>query len=364
MAAEFLNGATHLTLHEAITKGYITTRQTGSFKEILDPLNSYLRLDGIASYDTETKSFIYEKLKFITPEPEAEHLCHFTMSYQLIPEGTAKEDRIEYLNNFTKYRNDLCFSNLANLLSKDSVYNSFQYKDAPDKHGNIIQMNRSRDNVIGSTNIIILDIDKASIDINTLHDYLAEIPHLLATTADKTNLFKYRLLLPINVELSADAKQYSYVVKKLAAELLLDVDKVSFNLNHPYYGYKDSVILTNETGNLFDITKFLTDYAKGEDVKLDKPPVVYKTEKARKNNVNQILDNATKVFDYAINAPMGEGSISLARASLHMASESFTQSEYLMCINFIHDQWENKMGETRFKASIVDQYLSKMQPDK
>ena len=374
MAAEFIKGKTkYITLHDAIAKGFIT-KQTPGFKDILDPINSYLRLNGTVSYDPELKAFCYEKLNFIE-DPEVEpdepedtvptapqadpQRCHYAMSYTILPQGTAKEDRIEYLANFTKYRNDLCPTNLVNLLTKDSVYNTFQYKDAPDKHGTIVTMNRNRDNIVSKTNLIVLDVDKTTISMEDMHEYMNEIPHILSSTSDPDNNMKYRILLPINVELDgSNHKQYSYVVRRLAADLLITVDKVSYNPAHPYYGYANSKVLENNHGRLYDITKYLTEFAKDELVQ-DKPPVAssFKTEKGRSNHVNSILDNASRVFSYAIEARHGEGSLMLARACLHMITEGFTSDEMEMAIKFINSQWSSPMPDQRLYATLLDNYM-------
>lgn len=363
MADEFRSGTQYITLHDAVSKGYTTSKST-NFKDLLNLLNSYLRLDGIVSYDHEVKAFTYSKLEYIE-QPEAPVLkerCHYSMSYTILPEGTHKDDRLSYLDNFEKFRDDLCETNLVNLLTKDSVYNTFKYKDAPNKHGAMVYMNRNRDNIISSTNIIILDVDKSTIDINSMHSYLEEIPHILSTTSNKDNLMKYRILLPINVELDGtNHKLYSYVVRRLAADLLIEVDKVSFSPSHPYYGYKDSLVLTNNNGHLYDITGYMTEFAKEELVQ-PKPPKVqdFKTKKAREAHVNSILDNIHTVFSYVIDAPHGQGSLSLARACLHMKDEGFTATEMDMAINYLNDQWESPMPKARIQK-LISQYSAQCQ---
>lgn len=365
MADEFLSGTRVIPLHEAVTKGY-TTSKAVNFKDLLGVINSYLRLSGLVSYDNDTKSFVYSELEFVEPqeqtveEEQVLERCHYTMSYTVLPDNTPKDERIQYLDSFTKYRNDLCEQNLINLLTRDTVYNTFQYKDAQDKHGNLVQMNRNRDNIISNTNLIILDVDKSQIDIHSMHDYLSDIPHILATTSDSSNLFKYRILLPVNVEIDGtNHRLYSYIVRKLAAELLIEVDKVSYSPSHPYYGYSGALTLSNNKGRLYDVTKYMTEFARGEDT-LSKPLKVkpeFKTEKGRSNHVSQMLDNVDEVFQYAIEAPHGEGSLRLARMCMHCRDEGFTAEELETAVRYVNSCWESPMPDSRLEKTLLSTYM-------
>jgi hypothetical protein len=276
-----------------------------------------------------------------------------------------KDDRKFHLDNFDKYRNDLCFNNLANLLSRDTIYSVFQYREAPNKHGELITMNRAQANIISTTNLIVLDVDNSEVPMQIMHEYLQVHRHIIATTSDVTNKHKFRILLPINVELDgSNTKQFNYITKRIAADLLIDADKVSFNTCQPFYGYAGAEIIQQETGQLFDITEYLTGYASGEEqIALVHKPTTFKTKAGRDNHVNKIIDNAAKVFSYVIEAESGRGSFELARASLHMRDEKFTKSEYIMVMNYINQCWENPMEQGRFEKSLLDQFTPQMEDD-
>ena len=391
LAELFKKGKTQfITLDSALTNGYIN-RVTKDFKEILDPLNSVLRTHGTCQYNIESKSFIYTPFVRVendseldtnptkgdysvsytllidedgNPTPAARSLEDAPDSLQTYKEKTdwVKEPRQYLLNNFDRTRDDVGLPNIVNLLKRDSIYSAFTY-DNIEKDGVTVPNKRSQETLNSSTKLIVLDIDKSEISMEDMHEYLEHYKHITASSIDNTNKYKFRLIIPINVELSGtDTKLYSYVVKRLAADLLVTADKVSFNPAHPYYGYKNATVLLQEGGQLMDVTKYLTDYASDPEFHQQKPILQSKpkTEQGRKNHVARLLDDVNKIFDYVISAEQGEGSLMMARASMHMRDEFFSKEEYTMAMNYINSLWEYPMPESRFQK-LINQYIDEMQ---
>lgn len=357
LAQVFKSGKTNIiTLDSALTNGYIN-RVSKDFKEILDPLNSVLRTDGTVSYNEESKVFIYSAYKRIQEEESQGDLC---MSYTILPDGTSKDDRQYHLNAFDKARCNLGLQNIVNLLSKDAIYSAFTYDTITDDEGNQVENKRGQATINSDTKLIVIDVDKSEVPMEVISEYLESFKHIVATTSDPTNKLKFRIILPINVELSGkDTKQYAYVVKRICADLLVQADKVSFNPAQPFYAYSNSEILFNESGQLLDITGYLTDYANDPEFHNQKPlpSVKPKTEAARKSHVNRIMDNVNTKFSFAIEAQHGEGSLMLARACLFMRDEHFTAEEMTAVINYINSCWESPMPQTRIDKLLL-QYLN------
>jgi hypothetical protein len=320
LADLFRKGQTEITLDEAITANFVK-KITPGFKELMDPLNSVLRNDGVCRYDRETKIFSYEKFNKVVQKTNSENKnCMFAASYKMVP-GMSKADREYHLNAFDKYKTDLCFENLKNLVTKDTIYSAFQYKE----HDGV-QHNRSQANIISNTNLVIIDIDKSDVPMDTISEFLENYQHLLTTTSNKENRHKFRLLLPVNVELDGtNIKQYAYVVKRIATDLLVEMDPVSKNPAQPYYGYADSDTIVREQGDLYNITRFLTEYAAGEEIEPLRKIPKQRTARARKTHIESLMDNVNQVFEYAILADHGEGSHQLARACLHLVDKEQQQ---------------------------------------
>lgn len=356
LAQVFKSGKTNIvTLDSALTNGYIS-RVTKDFKEILDPINSVLRTDGTVSYNDETKVFLYSPHKHIAEEEAKGDLC---MSYTILPDGTSKDDRQYHLNSFEKARCNLGLQNIVNLLKKDAIYSAFTYDTVEDDNGNLIENKRSQATINSNTKLIVIDVDKSEVPMEVISEYLESFKHIIATTSDPSNRLKFRIVLPINVELSGkDTKLYAYVVKRICADLLVHADKVSFNPAQPFYAYSTSEILCNEEGRLIDITGYLTDYASNPEFTNTKPLPTSKpkTEASRKAHVNKIMDNYSVKFNFALEAQHGEGSLMLARACLYMRDEFFTAEEMTTMINYINSYWDSPMPQARVDK-LLNQYI-------
>jgi len=359
LANEFLNGNSHeIALDTALTRGFIT-RVSLDFREVLEPLNSHLRNKGVVTYHEDAKVFQYSPFKIVEETKEKEG---YTISYTKVP-NMSKDERSNHLDSFELAREGRSFNFLVKLMNIDTIYNVFKYKDAPNKQGEIIKNNRNQKNIISATKLVSIDVDESPVPISMIHEYLSEFRHVIATTSNKDNKMKFRILLPINIELSGENPDlYRYVVKRLAADLLVKADPTCFNPAQPMYSYSNSEVLFTKEGALFSVTDYITDYANGdtEDKTILKTPS--KTPNERRKRVDKILNNINQIFDYAISAPMGLGSYSLARAALHMIDEEFNKAEFLMAINYIHSIWTAPMDEERFQHTIIDQYINQF-PD-
>lgn len=348
-----------VTLDAAIMNGYVT-RVSSDFRELLEPINSHLRDKGIVLYDEEAKVFRYSPFKDAIEETKG----GYKLSYTKVP-GIPKDDRSKEgrLDNFETEKLNGSFKFLENIMSSDTIYNVFLYNDTVDEDGNITKRDRNQKNIRSETTLVSIDVDDSPVDIDVIHEYLSEFKHIVATTSDTSNRRKFRILLPINVALSGENPDlYRYVVKRLAADLLIKADPTCFNPAQPMYSYAGSEVLSTKEGNLYSVTAYITDFANGQE---DEVPVLRtksKTNAERKRRVDKILSNINQVFDYVISAPMGLGSYSLARAALHMLDEEFNKEEFRMVINYINSIWTSPMDEERIEATIINQYIDRF-PD-
>jgi len=366
LAEEFISGkSTHITLDQAITSGYIK-KVTKDFAELMEPLNSLLRTEGVCIYDKDVKTFVYTKFNKVETQPTTttEPVCTFTASYTLVP-GMSKDDRLSKLESFDKFRDDLCYDNIINLLSRDTIFNTFKFDSGPSKDNPdiIIPHRRRQEHVISSTNLVVLDIDHSDVPLDVIHEFLESYQHLISTTSNKENRNKFRIVLPINIHLDGrNKKQYAYVTSRIAADLLVTMDPLSKNVAQPWYGYQDAEVLTNTTGKLYDVTHYLTDFAKDEEAKpaINKQIAKSRSPKARKAHVDKLLDNAAKEFEYAITAPDGEGNIRLAWLANRCIEEGFTATEYEMLLRYVVDLWDYPLPEDKLQRNHIDQFAPKM----
>ena len=342
---------TQLSLDGAIVKGYVTAI-TNEFRELLDPMNSYLAKVGIVSYSQEDKTFYYSPFKMV------EETGDYGISYTKV-EGVAKEDRIKYLDNFQTYK--MCtMKHLGQMLTMDTIYNVFRYNDGPNKNGDMITMNRNQKYLASNTKLLSIDVDDSEMPIEEMHGYLSEFKHLIATTSDVNNKHKFRILLPVNIEIDGSQQGlYRCIMRKVSEALLIQPDTTSFNPAQPMYGYDGAELFVNEEGLLYDISDIISECVQ-DDTSGIVERTVPKTTQAKQKLVKEIMANANQVFDYVINCQRGTGSLSLARASMHMRDSGFGPDQYRQVINYLNSMWQVPMNEDRLEK-IIDQYISKME---
>jgi hypothetical protein len=339
-----------MDLDVALSNGYIT-RVSKDFTELLEPLNSYLRNSGVASYNSDTRTFEY------TPFKKVEDTGEYAISYTNV-EGVPKHNRTVYLGNFENYRTGSMLL-LKTVVSRDTIYNMFKFVDE-DIDGKITKMKRNQKSLIGTTKVLSIDVDESTIDIEVMHRYLSEYKHIITTTSDYENKHKFRIILPVDTEISGeDPQRFKCIVRTICEELSIKADPTSFIPAQPMYGYTGAEVFSQEEGILYRVSEIIAECAviKEEGIRPTEKP---KTSTARKKAVEEIMTNATKVFDYVINCPRGSGSLSMARASLHMVDVGFNQEQYLQVMNYLNSSWQAPMESQRFEK-LTNQFIHKME---
>ncbi len=340
-----------ISLDIAIMKGYIQ-RVTTDFKELLDPMNSYLRGHGIATYDSDTKLFKYAPFKMVEPEKG-----DYNISYTKVP-GMVKDDRTKHLAGFELYK-DMSMLQLVKLVSTDTIFSSFKYRDGENAYGEMVKMRRSRDTIDSSTKLLVIDVDESETPIEQMHGYLKTFKHVISTTSDVNNKHKFRILLPINIELqSDDPHMYKCIVKNVCESMLVKYDPASQTDIQAFYGYSGAQVFSTEEGDLFDVTDIVSDCINNKDEGLPKLTVP-KSPAAQKKEIDSVMANANRVFSYVIDCPKGTGSLSMARASMHMRDMGMGKEQYSQVINYLNSCWQNPMPTERLD-NIKQQYLNGM----
>jgi len=157
-----------------------------------------------------------------------------TLSIRPLP-GFTKSDRDD-IKFYTRYIK-CYFEQLTQLLSKDYMYSPFPY----------IGMEQGLHNICGEAQFIILDVDYTSTDIHARLLQLADeqLECILGTTSDPNNLFKYRVLLPLNRPVTHH--EYRRLVMGVREfNLVSDLDRASEKPSQKFYSYKDSTVIYNK----------------------------------------------------------------------------------------------------------------------
>ena len=147
-------------------------------------------------------------------------------------EGLSKSDRDD-IKFYTKYL--ACqFQALKQLLSKDYIYSPFPY----------LGYEQGLLNICGEANFVVLDVDYTAMSIyqQLAHLQAEELECILGTTSDPTNLFKYRVLLPLNRPVTH--QEYRRLVMGISSYgLIPDLDRASEKPAQKFYSYANSLVV-------------------------------------------------------------------------------------------------------------------------
>ena len=129
------------------------------------------------------------------------------------------------------------FESLVQLLHKDYMYSPFGY----------LGMEQGLCNICTKAQFIVLDVDYTSTNI---HDRLLQLADeglecILGTTSDTQNLFKYRILIPLDREVThQEYRRLVAGVRELG--LVSDLDRASEKPSQKFYSYAGSIVVFNK----------------------------------------------------------------------------------------------------------------------
>lgn len=171
--------------------------------------------------------------------------------------GLTKEERQD-ITYFTRYVK--CdFVHLVQLLSKDYIYNPFPF----------LGHAQGMYNICGEANFVVIDVDYTSTNIHDQLLHLADegLECILGTTSDPSNLFKYRVLLPLSRPVTA--KEYRRLVGGIREfGLISDLDRASEKPSQKFYSYVGSTVVFNQ-GDSLTVDDYLLDEPEVTQIKLD-----------------------------------------------------------------------------------------------
>jgi len=319
---------------QLIKQNYVKKADKNQISALLTAVNSALQGKAVVIADYKKSILNIDIIK----ESEGE----YGFSYIKFPKGLDKDKRKEIAyKGFKYYKKDLSY--LKNILANDCAYLPFKLKDGY----------RKDDNVISTTNYVVLDVDKSDIDMDVLHEtYLSGTLHMIATTSDNTNKRKFRIIIPIQQQLGENNQIYKYVIQRIADELMLDIDLLG--RSQVMYGYSDSIVLDNINSNLqpMDVGNYIKDAASNIQVNTHSKQLTKAEQKKLQANMEHDFET---VFSRAIYAPNGQGSISLFLAGRDMQQAGCTFKEIEIYLNKINSMWTSPMPHSRLNK-IINQF--------
>lgn len=252
-------------------------------------------------------------------------------------EGYSKDAR-RRITYFREKPYNVTFESLIKMLSKDYIYSAFVYAYA----------NRGHDNIISEAEMVVIDVDDTTIDAFDRHQQLIDegLSHIVATTSDVNNMFKYRVLLPLSKPVSKE--DYRSVVYGIQQHgLIADLDPASKKPSQFFSAYEGAKVFSYFDGEFLSVEDYLLE-EKLEDVNLSElAKLSYKEKKM------YLLEK------YAI-AYKGYRRRTLVKASFEMQELGFTKSQFRVTIKAINDGWLQPMLQNEVYLWIINPMIRKM----
>ena len=229
------------------------------------------------------------------------------------------------------------FADYARIVANTTSYSPYHFKGG----------DRSMANVTGTTNVLILDIDKGNMDIYTMHELLGNYKHIIATTSNNTNHFKYRLILQLDRDIELNSVQWKKFYKSVADTIGIEVD-TNINKAGMFFGYNDSEVIVNLDGELFP-TKLHVINA------YEETEVIEAVEKIKDSNEQNIQwDNRYELFEWAYECVKNR-SITLYSAMRNACERGWSKELVKELIWEINSELLRPLESSRVQVTIVNQ---------
>lgn len=263
-----------MSLHELRKAGFISTKVNNSgnaLKELVKLANSY---DEYGLYELDKD---YIKFKELIKSDKV------ILSY-LACSGTKQQRAVKCSTGF-QYQ-ELNFSDLEEMLKDDYVYSPFKFKNGI----------RGKDNIISGCKWIVLDIDSGELTDEEAHLLISDINHFIVRTSDKSNPYKFRVLIELDTEINISDIQWKPFIQAITKDLGFTADALP--KSQVFFSYKDREILSVLNQEPLNSKQYLNAIT---DIEKLSPKI------PNKKICSSMLEDPLTTFDKAFNAKDGEG---------------------------------------------------------
>jgi len=329
-------GEFFLSLHELRKLSYVTG--TGSSKGKVDELctmaNSY---DEEGSYTVQEGGIQYRELVKTDIVGVSYKIFQTSLTGAALKEHMA----INSKDGYEFFETD--FSDLQLLLQENAVYCSFAFTDGV----------RKKDNLVGGTKFVVLDIDKSMLTDEEAHTLLSDYNHYVARTSDPDNEFKFRVVMELDSVVDIDERMWKCFLEEIAEELGLVIDVLP--QSQIFLSFANRNVLSQLEGQTLK-TKFLLEKAA---LRLKEKPKPAKSLPTKEKILK--LEDPRETFAFAFNAERGERSVLMYRA-LAYAIDLGADSKYVRNLaSEINNYWVDKLDNVRLQRTLVEPALRRMQ---
>jgi hypothetical protein len=322
------NGEFEISLHELRKLSYVTG--TSSSKSRIEELcmlaSSY---DENGSYTAQDNHILYKNI--VKTDVVG-------VTYKIFETELQGKELKEFMNRNSTDGYDIIdtdFEDIQNLLTENAIYCSFAFKD------NV----RNKENLIGGTKFVILDIDKSVLTDEEAHVLLEEYKHYIVRTSNPDNEFKFRVILELDSIVDIDERAWKPFVQEIANELGLIVDPLP--QSQIFLSFANRNILKNLEGKVLQ-SKYLIDRAAQKTKDQPKPASSLPTKEKQAK-----LNDPRTTFAFAFECEPGERSNRIYRA-LALAIDLGADGDYVTSLgNEINDYLSKPIEKGRLERTLI-----------
>ena len=292
--------------------------------ELLILCNSEDR-EGIYSYNKQDKNLEYYRM---------EKLDTYTISCAKVNSSDKKQMVHNLYQKLMPY--EVPLPKLADMLKTSLIYSSYHFKH------NI----RNKENLIPITNLLVLDVDNCDYTIDEFHSIIkGSLNHLIATTSDKNNLNKFRILIPLEYKTTINSEDYNRLIRIIVRDYLLGIQIDSLPQSQAFFAYQGSKVLYQFESEFLNIKDYLVEINNNLPYKdLREYP-----DKEKKN----MLSNKFITFKFAFDSTTGNRHKNMILAINRAYDLGATYEEALQLLEEINDFIDYPLELTEFQKTIL-----------
>jgi len=250
------------------------------------------------------------------------------------------------------------WSDLAKLLCNNCAYIPFRFKTEEEgasvseytkgTEGGI----RRKDNIISPATWVVFDIDKTDVSIDEMRDNLSDYTYHMSRGSDPHNPYKYRIIMPLDIEIELDSTRWKHFMKALAGVIGADIDDLP--QSQFFYGYSGNEVYSNIGEPLL-----------ASEIVSQLPTETKKITRISKGGRTLLWEDRKNEFKYFYNVSSGQGlHMGLFRMMTHMVDLGFNADEIRSMIEDIIEESGNFPRPGYLEGSLYVQMNERLGIDK
>ncbi len=226
------------------------------------------------------------------------------------------------------------FDELRNLLEGDFVYSPFKF------NGGI----RGKNNIIGGTKWIVLDVDDSLLTASEVHFMLSDINHHIALSSDPNNEYKFRVLLELDAIVELSPVAWKHFCLLIANDLAIKADPLP--QSQIFFSYANRTVYSGLEVEPLAVRDYVMKAVELEQKKENRSNSL--TTPAKK----ALLADPLTSFNFLFEAANGEGSRSMIRAAYYAKDLGANMDEIIQILTDANEYWDSPMLQYRFDKII------------